>query len=378
MERNNEVARISAAFIPFDAKHQFRRRVGEKGVKNQISFKGQMDIENLGKHTTILPHSLETLENDEIKIYINQHIENFLTLVTNNNIMRLEKSLSIEDIYQELSLLGQVDLEVLENLVKYLGRTNYATFPDVVFLSEEVKQAPFPDTFSVNGCPYICIGNNGADKNEQRIYAYVRAIDLFIAARKSSEINFNVWVERMESSVPGEAPWLIWRKQVGDIKVSICGVHLTSNNTKITDLSKAREVANKLIESMFIQNIDVLIGDLNINPDLLKNEYMETFCGQAGSVSGGGFDEKGVMFPGFTNTQYSNSSADKFYMGGCILHRVDLPTKIEAKKNYSNEIGITGSVEVFKDDVLYPMTDHPPVAIIFEKTIKSPQLMIME
>ncbi|PRP96076.1 hypothetical protein [Enhygromyxa salina] len=141
-------------------------------------------------------------------------------------------------------------------------------FPDIIFLSEELKYNQFPDQLDVFGVAYVrqsssalTYNKKGSPKDwKQQISCYVRT------EHRSSHEQNAVFTTKPKVTDNKESV-LVLTKKLGGVKLAVCGVHFSSkyvgqckNNS-----SKGRLVLKEKLKWSEQEHVDVLIGDFNFD-----------------------------------------------------------------------------------------------------------------
>lgn len=179
-------------------------------------------------------------------------------------------------------------------------------FPDVIFLSEELKYNQFPDKLTIYSVEYTRMKESALAYNEkggvsdwkQQISGYVRA-----AHRDEDEKLASFTAKR--DVINNKEKVLLVSKELSGIKLVACGVHFSSkyvNECKNND-EKAKRVLAKKVEWSGSAGVDLLIGDFNFDCSF-DPRFMTEY------VSGPQYVSVGKRIESVIATRGSNTSQD--------------------------------------------------------------------
>src|SRR5215217_6498297 len=193
--------------------------------------------------------------------------------------------------------------------------------PEVIFLSEELKDAPFPSM--LQPCPelrYRKVGSIRAlldpqvdAKNE--IAAYVLMDEKYI-----TQVVYQART-LVRPGVKHDEKWLCVQKIVPEFRVyfEVAGVHLDAAYTGYSSPTKKQEALEEVGQFARENEVDALLGDLNMDSFELN----------------GGFYPNRFSFKSFSDDtvkpvytlSHSNTNAKNNYMGGLIANSAQVETE---------------------------------------------------
>ncbi|MFY1826047.1 hypothetical protein ACN47A_09050 [Myxococcus fulvus] len=229
--------------------------------------------------------------------------------------------------------------------------------PEVIFLSEELKGAPFPN--ELRPCPELTYRRIGSirtlldpdvdPKNE--ISAYVLRDEMF-----SSQVLYEAR-GLIRQGVNHPEKWLCVQKIVPEYRVyfEVAGVHLDAGYTGHTKEDKKHKALEEVAVFAHDNNVDVLLGDLNMDSfELGGGFFPNRFSFQEGS--------DGNIHATYT-VSHSNTNAKNNYMGGIIVNQEQVDTESinilgEDTRSLSRTLG----------DSFY--SDHPAIMANYVKSFR--------
>jgi hypothetical protein len=343
---------LSILFVPFDAAIQHYSRNALKGVKGFVMEKDILgnkrkrtedeDVESPGSAYEFRPVKKRRADPTLSAVNLKAHLENIIghtyeQIVTNASM-----------ISQHPYLGSQADIQLTQaKFEQSMARREVASYPDVVFLSEQPGELIFPVQITLkssSGLPaeYILIGNTGT-KAVQRIYGYVR-----------KSIGGN-WA--FQSVVKQTAPFnaeenvLVVQYKLHGKTCCFAGVHLSSKNVGANSIQR-QEIMSSLVSfcKSYSPPIQFVLGDFNIDV------HGDGFDGNVGARPGStvylaqqGPATMGVRY----QEQYSNSTNTAHFMGHVV---VDPHVSLCGLIGLSLQRSLAG--EYF--------SDHPPIYVELE------------
>ncbi|MFY2563487.1 hypothetical protein ACN469_38195 [Corallococcus terminator] len=196
--------------------------------------------------------------------------------------------------------------------------------PEVIFLSEQLKDAPFPDM--LQPCPqlkYRKIGSLKAllgDKNvdhKNEIAAYVLKDEM-----SATQVLFDARALIRKSGKTKTEKWLTVQKiALPNVYVEVAGVHLDADYTGHTSKAAKEKTLQEVGQFARDQGIDALLGDLNMDSFELSGGFFPNDYSFAKTDG-----PSGTFNPKYTFS-HSNSNSQNNYMGGMIVNLEQVETE---------------------------------------------------
>ncbi|MCP3166393.1 hypothetical protein [Myxococcus qinghaiensis] len=337
-------------FIPFDAGNNFYRNNAKQGTF-QADFIPQRD--NFFAPSSN-PTASQALSSFNTKPYPGQQVfeakstpldEDEILAGYNNIVLKHIMACTNTVEWKRLHAASPIDLHVqLSRLV-----------PEVIFLSEELKDAPFPSM--LQPCPelrYRKVGSIRAlldpqvdAKNE--IAAYVLMDEKYI-----TQVVYHART-LVRPGVKHDEKWLCVQKIVPEFRVyfEVAGVHLDAAYTGFSSPTKKQDALEEVGQFARENEVDALLGDLNMDSFELN----------------GGFYPNRFSFKSFSDDtikpvytlSHSNTNAKNNYMGGLIANSAQVETE---SMNLRGED--TVSLSRTLDGKFY--SDHPAIMANYFKS----------
>lgn len=273
---------LSILFIPFDAAVQHNRRMATRGTTAHTLEKGVDGslVQMSGDNQREIPGITLNFEADRPMTSLGPALSSFsadfqkklLTSLSRpqqpppppppiSGLSPKKKKTSTSNVKIISKIVGHTCDQIIANAAKrddpsIAAKTHKKAYPDIIFLSEEPGQLPFPQRFTAgdSGIEYRYEGHTG-QRAVQRIFAYVKSSDYRLWSHSSST----------KCTAPFNAPENILTLKCGDY-CSFAGVHLSAKNVGAT-----REERKQILEELekFCREqkpeIQFLIGDFNID-----------------------------------------------------------------------------------------------------------------
>ncbi|MCP3060382.1 hypothetical protein LXT21_16505 [Myxococcus sp. K38C18041901] len=253
------------------------------------------------------------------------------------------------DVWMKIHLKGGANMR--SELVRFC--------PEIIFLSEEPTDAPFPDALNpfpqlayrkIGSLKELLRGTMSVDcKNEIAVYALEDA-----GATGPSIYSVG---HLLRQGVKHQEKWLCVTKRARDFPgaITIAGVHLDSGYTgKVAAAAKegALETVGKFAQT---RGVDALLGDLNMDSAELHGGFFPNHLAFMVNPT------DGAIYPVY-QVSHSNSSDTKNYMGGLIVDKSRvglLPLNLRGQWAMSLSRTI--------DNAYY--SDHPAIIIHYVKRL---------
>ncbi|QSQ13297.1 hypothetical protein [Myxococcus landrumensis] len=201
--------------------------------------------------------------------------------------------------------------------------------PEVIFLSEELKDAPFPS--ELRPCPELTYRRIGSLKEmlpdvtvdvKNEIAAYV-----LVDEKSFTQVLYNARVLHRKGCNHGEK-WLSVQKIVPEYRVyiEVAGVHLDAGYTKYTPATKKQEALAEVGQFARDNEVDALLGDLNMDSFELDGGFFPNAFSFKDYEVPGSEKKKKVVKPVYT-LSHSNTNAKNNYMGGIIVNSDQVETE---------------------------------------------------
>ncbi|NTX41598.1 hypothetical protein HUA78_44925 [Myxococcus sp. CA033] len=305
-------------FIPFDAGNNFYKTNAKKGTF-QADFIPQRDNHFA---STSAPTTSRALSSLNTSVYPGQQVfEARSTPMTPTQIEGSYDNIVLKHImactnsseWKRVHAASPIDLHV------QLSRL----CPEVIFLSEELKDAPFPKV--LQPCPELRYRKIGSIKDilgpdagvdaKNEIAAYALVDEKFMShVLYDAKVLFRQGVKHKEK-------WLCVQKISPEFQVhiDIAGVHLDAGYTGFTSDTKKQQALAAVGEFARQNDIDALLGDLNmdsfeLNGGFFPNQFNFTTLAD------------NTVKPTYT-LSHSNTNSQNNYMGGLIANTDQVETE---------------------------------------------------
>lgn len=345
-------------FIPFDAGNNFFKQNANKGTYSAdfIPSRGNMFA------PFSQPQSSRSLASLNTKVYPGQKVfEARSTPMSPSDIQANYSKIVMKHIaactnvreWKQVHASGVIDMHV------QLSRL----CPEVIFLSEELTDAPFPS--ELRPCPELTYRRIGSLKamlpNEtvdakNEIAAYV-----LVDEKSITQVLYNARVLRRQGCKHGEK-WLSVQKIVPEYRVyiEVAGVHLDAGYTGYTSDTKKQKALAEVGQFARENEIDALLGDLNMDSFELNGGFFPNAFGFKDYKVPG--SDKVRVKPIYT-LSHSNTNAKNNYMGGIIVNSEQVETEPMNLRGAD-----TLSLSRTLDDEFY--SDHPAILANYVKSFE--------
>ncbi|AKF87178.1 hypothetical protein MFUL124B02_38910 [Myxococcus fulvus 124B02] len=343
-------------FIPFDAGNNFYKQNAKKGTfqtdlvprqDNKFSPFGQLDVQRPIRefNNKLLPgqspfeRKAVAKTDSDIGDQYNEIVNKHILECTDVNAWKAVHARHEFTRHQQLTQL----------------------VPEVIFLSEELVHAPFPDV--LQPCPQLKYRKIGSIKDlastrvdpKNEIAAYVLHDDM-VATRTIYNVRLLIRPSSLEKGHQKYEKWLCVQKiAFPHVYIEVAGVHLDANYTKHTAKDDKEQTLEEVGQFARDNGIDALLGDLNMDSFELRGGFFPNrySFAQTGSSSGS-------IKPVYT-VSHSSSDAKKNYMGGMIVNLDQVQTEPMHWLGH-DMIALSRTL----DDEFY--SDHPAIMANYVKT----------
>ncbi|MFY2558072.1 hypothetical protein ACN469_10610 [Corallococcus terminator] len=303
-------------FIPFDAGNNFYRNNAKQGTfeadfvpqgnnvfapRSNLAAAQALSAFNTKPYPSHQPFEAQSTPMEEAEIlagYNNIVLKHIMACTNTVEWKRLHASKPI-DVHAQLSRL----------------------VPEVIFLSEELKGAPFPSVLQpcaelkyrkIGGIRQLLDPQVDA-KNE--IAAYVLMDENFM-----TQVVYNART-LVRKGVKHDEKWLCVQKILPEFKVcfEVAGVHLDAGYTGFSSAPKKKEALEEVGQFAVDNEVDALLGDLNMDSFELNGGFFPSrFSFQLHADN--------TVKPVYT-LSHSNTNAKNNYMGGLIANTDQVETE---------------------------------------------------
>lgn len=294
---------LSVLFIPFDAGGTYRTKTGLLGKGSR----GEMLLSENDSFFR-LPFSEDFLEKREFTMMPKMQEKDLVTIETEPDkglLFRTDMTDKMMVVTTEKRQTWDVDYaSIAENAVSKISRDHdrkweknlffYAkvgkrsryvkcdcikkclaprakvprAYPDVIFLSEELKYNHFPDYLDVFGVRYIKQVKSALKYDEKgNVKQWKQQISCYVRSEHRDSHEKDAVFASKRRVTNNKENVLILSKKMGGVQLAVCGVHFSSKYVGQCKKKpeKSRDVLQEKIEWSKQDDIDMFIGDFNFD-----------------------------------------------------------------------------------------------------------------
>ncbi|WP_342375972.1 hypothetical protein NVS55_32505 [Myxococcus stipitatus] len=312
-------------FVPFDASNNFYRTNADNGTMSAdfIPSRGNMfapfsqpqSMKPLSRLNTKLYPGQKTFEASSSSMEPHDIQANYSKIVMKH----IAACTNVRE-WKEVHASGVIDM--------HMRLTRLC--PEVIFLSEELSDAPFPA--ELRPCPELTYRRIGSLKEmlpdvhvdaKNEISAYV-----LVDEKSITQVLYHARV-LLRQGCKHEEKWLSIQKIVPEYRVyiEVAGVHLDAGYTSYTSDTKKQAALSEVGQFARENDVDALLGDLNMDSFELNGGFFpNAFSFKNYEVPGSSSEKKTLVKPVYT-LSHSNTNAKNNYMGGLIVNSAQVETE---------------------------------------------------